>query len=97
MAMTIGAAITELRKKMGLNQTQFGKLFRTTAMSVSRWERDENAPKARDLLTLGIMAKTAGLNGWFYWRRAGVTPMYAQAIDNPYRKLRPKARRLSVT
>ena len=80
MAQGIGTQIEGLRYKLGLNQTDFGKLFSTTPMSVSRWERDVNQPEARDLLKLGLLASEAGMYGWCFWQHAGLTRAEARAM-----------------
>ena len=73
MAVSIAHHITKLRKKMAMNQTEFGKLFDTTAMSVSRWEKDVHPPDARSLFKLGILAKGFRMDGWVFWAKAGIT------------------------
>lgn len=68
MAQGIGQQIEKLRNKMVMSQTDFGKLFRVTPMSVSRWEHDVNLPESRELLKLGLLwrsgsARTRGCSG----------------------------------
>ncbi len=78
MAPTIGQQIERLRIKLAMSQTEFGKRFHMTAMSVSRWERNVNAPEAQDLLKLGLMAKQVGMDGWMFWNEAGLTRDHAR-------------------
>ena len=37
-------AVGDLRNRLGLPQTEFGRLFSVHTMTVSRWERGENHP-----------------------------------------------------
>ena len=76
----IGQQVEEVRSKLGLNQSDFGKLFRTSAMSVSRWERSINLPSSRELIRLGLLAKESQLNGWLFWRLAGLAPNDARVL-----------------
>jgi transcriptional regulator with XRE-family HTH domain len=76
----VGQQIEALRNKLGLNQTEFGKLFTKTAMSVSRWERDENLPSSRELIRLGLLAEEAGVNGWQFLGLGGLTQADARAM-----------------
>ncbi len=78
MATTIGQQIERLRLKYAMSQTDFAKKFRTSAMSVSRWERGVNEPEAHDLLRLGLMAKQVGMDGWMFWNEAGLTRDHAR-------------------
>lgn len=75
----IGQQVGEVRSKLGLNQSDFGELFRTSAMSVSRWERSINLPSSRELIKLGLLARERHLNGWLFWRLAGLAPNDARA------------------
>lgn len=86
----LGQQIKRLRLKMRLSQSEFGNLLDTSAMSVSRWERDINLPDARELIRFGVLAQNSGLNGWRYWRLAGVTEADAHTM------LKLKARRVSA-
>jgi transcriptional regulator with XRE-family HTH domain len=72
MAMNMRKQIEEIRRKMSMNQTEFAKLFKVSAMTVSRWERGGNPPGARELLILGRIANRVGYNGWHFWELAGI-------------------------
>ncbi len=78
----IGQQVEEVRSKLRLNQSDFGKLFRTSAMSVSCWERSKNLPSSRELIRLGLLAKEWQLNGWLFWRLAGLAPNDANVKFN---------------
>lgn len=80
MAQGIGKLIEKLRNTLELNQSDFGALLGTTAMSVSRWERDVNLPESRELLKLGLLAKETRIDGWNFWRLAGITPADARTM-----------------
>jgi DNA-binding transcriptional regulator YiaG len=80
MRTTVGQQIARLRFKMNMTQTEFGELFSTTPMSISRWERDMNLPSSHELLKLGLLALKAGQDGWAYWRLAGIKRDDAQAM-----------------
>jgi DNA-binding transcriptional regulator YiaG len=69
----IDKQIDELRAKLELSQADFGKIFDTTAMTVSRWERGHSRPDGRALLKLGLLAKQQSMNGWMFWQLVGVT------------------------
>jgi transcriptional regulator with XRE-family HTH domain len=73
MADRVGNRIEALRNTMLLSQTELGKSLSVSAMTVSRWERGENLPESRDLLALGMLAQKAGLDGWIFWKVAGIT------------------------
>ena len=73
MASKISHQIERLRLKLGMSQAEFATLFNTSAMSISRWERNSNLPDARALLKLGIMAKNQQMDGWMFWNVAGLT------------------------
>lgn len=75
----LGQQIEKLRYKLGMSQTDLGKLLGTTAMSVSRWERDVNLPESRELLALGLLARKAGMYGWCFWQEAGLSRADARA------------------
>ena len=75
----IGETIEQLRAKLAMSQTQFGKVFKISAMSVSRWERGANLPDARLLLKLGLLAKRQQMDGWRFWQLAGITKTDARA------------------
>ncbi len=77
---SIGKQIEQLRMKFAMSQTDFAKRFRTTAMSLSRWERGVNPPEARALLKLGLLAKKQGMDGWMFWNEAGLKKEDARAM-----------------
>ncbi len=80
MTSKIGPQIERLRVKLAVSQTEFGKRFHTTAMSVSRWEHSANPPDARCLLQLGLMAKQQHMDGWMFWNQAGLKKEDARAM-----------------
>jgi DNA-binding transcriptional regulator YiaG len=63
---TIGSDIEKIRIKMGVNQSEFRALFRMTAMSVSRWERQVNPTSSRELINLGLLARKVGVDVWSF-------------------------------
>ncbi len=73
MATKISQQIERLRLKLAMSQTDFAKNFRTSAMTISRWERGQNPPDASCLLKLGLMAKQQQMDGWMFWTEAGLT------------------------
>ncbi len=77
MARTIGQQIERLRLRFAMSQTDFGKKFRASAMTISRWERGENLPDARSLLKLGLIAKQQRMDGWMFWNEVGLTRDHA--------------------
>jgi hypothetical protein len=83
MAQNIGRDILKLRMKVDLGQKNFGALLGTTAMNVSRYERDQHPVPGRTLLALGLLAKQAGSDGWLYWELAGLTRADARAALAP--------------
>lgn len=69
---------TNLRQTLGESQTEFGRRFGITAMSVSRWERRESPIPTGALLTMG---KLAGAKcGWVFWNAAGISKADAKAM-----------------
>ena len=42
--MMTGPEIRQLRKRLGMNQTQFAQLFDTQQITVSRWELGRHKP-----------------------------------------------------
>lgn len=73
MPQLLGTNILDLRIRLNLNQSDFGKMLTTSAMTISRWERDNVKPPSGALLKLGIAAKKEGLNGWPFWEAAGLS------------------------
>ena len=51
--------ITQLRKKLGLSQAQFGNLFGVHPMTVSKWERDILSPTDYQLALMMDFEKAA--------------------------------------
>ena len=47
---TLGRAIRNRRKEVGLNQTQTAEILNTTQGTLSRWERDASYPKSPDMI-----------------------------------------------
>ena len=72
-ATNVGKHIEDIRHKMSMNQADFARFFRVSAMTVSRWERGGNSPGARELLILGRLANRVGFNRWHFWQLAGIT------------------------
>ncbi len=77
MGSKIGRQVERLRLKLNMSQTTFATLFKTSAMTISRWERGENLPDASALLKLGMMAKEERMDGWMFWNGAGLTRDHA--------------------
>ena len=76
-----GHHIATLRKTLGISQTELGKRLGATAITVSRWERNESQPPAGILLKLGTMAHKNSRSCWDFWELAGLTPqIIAQAL-----------------
>jgi DNA-binding transcriptional regulator YiaG len=76
----LGGKIEKIRLQLGMSQTDLGRLLKTSAMSVSRWERGVNPPSSRELLKLGLVAKRVGVDGWEFWNLAGVTKECAREM-----------------
>lgn len=53
------SAITALRRDLGLSQAEFGQLFGSHAMTVSKWERGVLAPSAYQQALLHQFRRTA--------------------------------------
>lgn len=53
-------AIAELRKDMGLSQSEFAQLFGAHFMTISKWERDVTAPTAYQMALLEHFQKVVG-------------------------------------
>jgi SOS-response transcriptional repressor LexA len=64
------ASIFDLRKRLGLSQSTFGKTLHYSAMAVSRWETGKLEPSARCYIQLGNLA--GDQEGWSFWTRAGL-------------------------
>ena len=52
-------AIADLRKRLGLNQMEFGNLFGVHPMTVSKWERGTLSPNNYQLALMQEFAKAA--------------------------------------
>ena len=52
-------SITDLRKSLGLSQVEFGQLFDTHSMTVSKWERGLLRPSAYQIALMDQFKKTS--------------------------------------
>jgi phage repressor protein C with HTH and peptisase S24 domain len=68
-----GKKILELRTFLGIGQKELAKRLGTSAMSLSRWERDEFQPPGKILLRLGNLATESPEGCWDFWEMAGLT------------------------
>jgi SOS-response transcriptional repressor LexA len=64
------AKILQLRKRLGLNQSEFAARLNYSAMALSRWESGLHEPTAEAYVQMGNLADAAESN-WF-WTRAGL-------------------------
>jgi len=64
--------IKSLRKKLGVNQSEFGKKLKCSSMVISRWERGLQKPPADCLIAMGKIAGPP--SGWYFWKMAGIEP-----------------------
>ncbi len=64
------AKILALRKELSLSQTAFGRLVRSSAMAVSRWERGAQEPPSHSYIDIGNLAGDPAC--WYFWGRAGL-------------------------
>jgi SOS-response transcriptional repressor LexA len=64
------AKILELKKTLGLNQSEFASRLNYSAMAVSRWESGTHEPTAEAYVQMGNLAEGKQSN-WF-WTRAGL-------------------------
>src|ERR1700734_3813397 len=62
--------ILQLRKRLGLNQSEFAGRLNYSAMALSRWESGSHEPTAEAYVRMGNLAD-AGESNWF-WTRAGL-------------------------
>ncbi|HXN64282.1 MAG TPA: S24 family peptidase [Candidatus Acidoferrales bacterium] len=62
--------ISELRRKLNLSQTTFGRRLHSSAMAISRWERGAQEPPAGSYIQLGNLAGDPLC--WYFWGRAGL-------------------------
>ena len=63
-------AVLNLRRRLGLSQSEFGSRLHYSAMAVSRWETGKQEPTSRCLIMLGNMAGQPDC--WLFWSRAGL-------------------------
>src|SRR5450432_616167 len=64
------AKILQLRKRLGLNQSEFASHLNYSAMALSRWESGTHEPTAEAYVQMGNVADASQSN-WF-WTRAGL-------------------------
>ena len=64
------SAIFNLRRRLGLSQSEFGSRLHYSAMAVSRWETGKQEPTSRCFIQLGNMAGQPEC--WLFWSRAGL-------------------------
>jgi len=62
--------ILQLRKRLGLNQSEFAVRLNYSAMALSRWESGTHEPTAEAYVQMGNLAAPSESN-WF-WTRAGL-------------------------
>jgi SOS-response transcriptional repressor LexA len=62
--------ILQLRKRLGLNQSEFASRLNYSAMALSRWESGSHEPTAEAYVQMGNLADPKESN-WF-WTRAGL-------------------------
>jgi phage repressor protein C with HTH and peptisase S24 domain len=62
--------IRNLRRELGISQSELARKLDCSAMTVSRWENGQLAPTARYYIELGKLAGKEEC--WFYWERAGL-------------------------
>jgi SOS-response transcriptional repressor LexA len=63
-------AISELRRRLNLNQTNFGQRLHSSTMGVSRWERGMQEPSSHIYIELGNLAGASRC--WYFWGQAGL-------------------------
>jgi len=63
-------AILNLRRTLGLSQSEFGSRLHYSAMAVSRWETGKQEPTSRCFIELGNLAGPPQC--WLFWARAGL-------------------------
>jgi DNA-binding transcriptional regulator YiaG len=64
------AAISELRQRLNLSQTDFAQRLHSSAMGISRWERGAQEPPSHSYIELGNLAGASLC--WYFWGRAGL-------------------------
>ena len=62
--------ILKVRKRLGLNQSEFAARLNYSAMALSRWESGRNEPTAQAYIQMGNIASEPEAS-WF-WTRAGM-------------------------
>jgi SOS-response transcriptional repressor LexA len=62
--------IRGLRKRLGLNQSEFADRLEYSAMALSRWESGTHEPTSRAYLQMGNLAQ--GKESTWFWTRAGM-------------------------
>jgi transcriptional regulator with XRE-family HTH domain len=63
-------SVSDLRQRLHLSQTDFGKRLHSSAMGVSRWERGNQEPSAGSYIELGNLGGAPLC--WYFWGRAGL-------------------------
>lgn len=56
--MSLGERITELRKTVGMNQSDLAKAMDVTRQAVSKWETGQSSPDAANLIRLAELLDT---------------------------------------
>jgi len=64
------AKILRLRKRLGLNQSEFADRLDYSSMALSRWESGTHEPTSRAYLQMGNLAQ--GEESTWFWTRAGM-------------------------
>jgi SOS-response transcriptional repressor LexA len=64
------AKILQLRKRLGLNQSEFAFRLNYSAMALSRWESGTHEPTAEAYVQMGNL--TEGKDSNWFWTRAGL-------------------------
>ena len=72
--------VVTLRKRWGLSQKQFARLFMTTARTLKRWEAQRSGLTPHQQYFLGVFARYVQRNGLKAFRRrfVGEKPRYAK-------------------
>jgi SOS-response transcriptional repressor LexA len=83
--------ISDLRRRLNLSQTAFGRRLHSSAMGISRWERGTNEPPAGIYIELGNLAGAPLC--WYFWGRAGLrNEDFLRVMPELERRLRPANR-----
>ena len=82
------AKILQLRKHLGLNQSEFASRLNYSAMALSRWESGLHEPTAEAYVRMGNLAEHRASN-WF-WTRAGLkssdlSRMFPEGSGDPHK------------